>query len=368
MKISDLLRYSSEWIKCDVGNNRIVVTSRVRLARNLRLHPFPGWAKKQEREAVYDVICPAVASLPEMKDAILKESMDHFSPLEKQVLVEQHLISKEHAAKNSGSGLILNKPRTLSIMVNEEDHIRLQAIKSGLQLKAVWKMADKVDTELDEKLDFAFSTQTGYLTACPTNVGTGMRASVMMHLPGLVLSEQVGQIIKAVNKIGLAVRGLYGEGTEALGNLFQVSNQMTLGEAEGEIIEKLHKVINNIIDHEENARQKLLEDKSRMVADQVGRAYGIMMNAYSVSSKEALNLLSILRLGVDLEMLPGDCRHLIDELFIRTQPAHLQKDHERKLTMEERDSMRADLLREKIKGMAIPASYEILKKETKEGS
>jgi protein arginine kinase len=367
VKISNLLRYSSEWIKCDVGNNRIVVTSRVRLARNLRQHPFPGWAKKQERESVFDVVRPAVAGLPEMKDAILNESMDHFTPLEKQVLVEQHLISKEHAAKNAGSGLILNKPRTLSIMVNEEDHIRLQAIKSGLQLKAVWKMADKVDTELDEKLNFAFSPQVGFLTACPTNVGTGMRASVMMHLPGLVLSEQIGQIIKAVNKIGLAVRGLYGEGTEALGNLFQVSNQMTLGEAEVEIIEKLHKVINNIIEHEENARQKLLEDKARMVADQVGRAYGVMMHAYCITSKEALNLLSILRLGVDLEMLPAECRQSIDELFIRTQPAHLQKDHEKKLTTEERDAMRADLLREKIKGMAIPASHDILKKENKEG-
>ncbi len=368
MKISNLLRYSSEWIKGDGSCNRIVVTSRVRLARNLNHHPFPGWAKKQQRESVYEAVAPAVASLPEMKDAILNEAMDRFTPLEKQVLVEQHLISREHAAKNAGSGLILNKPRTLSVMVNEEDHLRLQAIKSGFQLKAVWKIADKVDTELDSKLEFAFSPQVGFLTACPTNVGTGMRASVMMHLPGLVLSEQIGQIIKAVNKIGLAVRGLYGEGTEALGNLFQVSNQMTLGESEQQIIEKLHKVINQIIEHEENAREKLTEDKARMVADQVGRSYGVMLHSYSISSKEALNLLSIMRLGVDLGMMPEECRQAIDELFIRTQPAHLQKDCERKLTTEERDALRADLLRERLKLMAVPASKELLKKEQDPGA
>lgn len=332
----------------------------MRLARNINAHPFPGWAKKGEREKILELIQPAVASLPEMNHAIINDSMEHFTPLEKQVLVEQHLISREHAAKNAGSGLIINKPRTLSVMINEEDHLRLQAIKGGLQLKAVWKMVDKVDTELEEKLDFAFSPQIGYLTACPTNVGTGMRASVMLHLPALVLSDQITQIIKAVNRIGLAVRGLYGEGTEALGNLFQVSNQMTLGESEQQIIDRLNKVIAQVIEHEENARQKLVQDKGRMVADQVGRAYGIMLHAYSLSSKEALNLLSILRLGVDLEMLPDEFRMTIDELFIRTQPAHLQKDYERKLPTEERDGLRADLLRERLKSIPVPATKVLL--------
>jgi protein arginine kinase len=276
--------------------------------------------------------------------------MEHFTPLEKQVLVEQHLISREHAAKNTGSGLTISKNRALSIMINEEDHLRIQSLKSGLQLKALLKAVDKLDTELEEKLDFAFSPQIGYLTACPTNVGTGMRASAMMHL----LDDQITQIIKAVNKIGLAVRGLYGEGTEALGNLFQISNQMTLGESETQIVDKLTKVIVQVMEHEENARQKMLEDKSRMVADQVGRAYGVMMHSYSISSKEVLNLLSMLRLGVDLGLMPEEYRATIDELFIRTQPAHLQKDFERKLTTEERDGLRSDLLRERLKAVPEP--------------
>ena len=354
MKIANLLKSSSEWLRGDNGSNRIVICTRVRLARNLNHHPFPGWAKKAERERILGNIQPAVLSLPEMGAAVISDSMDHFTPLEKQVLVEQHLISREHAAKNAGSGLIVNKPRTLSFMINEEDHLRLQTFKAGLQLKTLWKLADKIDTELDAKLDFAFSPQIGYLTACPTNVGTGMRASVMMHLPALVLKEQIGQIIKAVNRIGLAVRGLYGEGTEALGNLFQVSNQMTLGESEQTIIERLQKVITQIIDHEENARLTLVQEKGRVVADQVGRAYGIVCNSYSMSSKEALNMLSLLRLGVDLGMFPDACRVEIDECFIRTQPAHLQMDYDRKLTTEERDGLRADLLREHLRGFPAP--------------
>jgi protein arginine kinase len=176
----------------------------------------------------------------------------------------------------------------------------------------------------------------------------------MMHLPALVLDDQITQIIKAVNKIGLAVRGLYGEGTEALGNLFQISNQMTLGESEAEIVDKLHKVIKQVMEHEENARQKMLEDKGRMIADQVGRAYGVMMHSYSISSKEVLNLLSMLRLGVDLGLMPEEYRATVDELFIRTQPAHLQKDFERKLTTEERDGLRADLMRERLKAVPQP--------------
>lgn len=359
MKIANLLKSSSEWLRGDNGSNRVVICTRVRLARNLNSHPFPGWAKKAEREKILGSILPAVLSLPEMGHAVLSDSMDHFTPLEKQVLVEQHLISREHAAKNAGSGLAVNKPRTLSVMINEEDHLRIQTFRAGLQLKNLWKAADKIDSELDAKLDFAFSPQIGYLTACPTNVGTGMRASVMLHLPALVLSEQIGQIIKAVNRIGLAVRGLYGEGTEALGNLFQVSNQMTLGEGESAIIERLQKVIHQIIEHEDNARTKLVQEKGRAVADQVGRAYGVLRYGYAISSKEALNLLSLMRLGVDLGIFPDSCRFEIDECLIRTQPAHLQMDYDRKLTTEERDGLRADFIREHLRDFPSPDTHTL---------
>ena len=227
-------------------HDRIVMSSRVRLARNLKDAAFPGWAKKPERIRVLELIRPAVMGLPEMKDAFA-ETMDSLSTLDKQILVERHLISREHAAKSSGSGLVLNRDETLCFMINEEDHLRMQALRPGLQLRQAWGTIDQADSALEKKLEYAFNPELGYLTACPTNIGTGIRVSAMLHLPGLVLAEQINPIIQSVNKLGLAVRGLYGEGTEALGNVFQVSNQMTLGEAETAIVERLEKVLAQII-------------------------------------------------------------------------------------------------------------------------
>src|SRR5690348_8159473 len=282
-------------------HDRIVMSSRVRLARNVKDAAFPGWAKKPERVRVLDLIRPAIEGLPEMKGAF-SESMDSLSTLDKQILVERHLISREHAAKSAGSGLVLNRDETLCFMINEEDHLRMQALRPGLQLRQAWSAIDQADSSLEKKLEYAFNPEMGYLTACPTNIGTGIRVSAMLHLPGLVLGEQINPIIQSVNKLGLAVRGLYGEGTEALGNVFQVSNQMTLGETETDIVDRLNKVLLQIIEHEENARQLLLEKKPKMVFNHVGRAYGILANSHSISSKETMNLLSLMRLGVDLTL------------------------------------------------------------------
>src|SRR6266700_2956629 len=304
---------------------RIVMSSRVRLARNLKGFPFPGWAKKPDRVKALEVVRPAVESLAQMEGAF-SESMDNLTAMDKQILVERHLVSREHAAKNVGSGLVLNKEETLCVMINEEDHLRMQALRPGLQLRSAW----------------------------PTNLGTGIRVSAMLHLPALVLSEQINQIIQAVNKLGLAVRGLYGEGTEALGNVFQVSNQMTLGEAETDIVERLNKVLTQLIEHEENARATLLEKKPKMVFNHIGRAYGILANAHSISSKETMNLLSLSRLGIDLGMFPGTERWLVDELFILTQPAYLQKQFSEKLSAEERDLLRADMVRERLRQVSRP--------------
>src|ERR1035437_4054675 len=336
-------------------HDRIVMSSRVRLARNLKDATFPGWAKKPERVRVFDLIRPAVESLPEMKDPF-SEAMDNLSALDKQILVERHLISREHAAKSSGSGLVLNRDETFCVMINEEDHLRMQALRPGLQLRQAWSAIDHLDSELEKKLDYAFNNDLGYMTACPTNLGTGIRVSAMLHLPGLVLAEQVNPIVQSVNKLGLAVRGLYGEGTEALGNIFQVSNQMTLGENEITIVERLDKVLSQIIEHEENARQTLLEKKPKVVYNHIGRAYGILANAHSISSKETMNLLSLMRLGVDMDLFPGTQRALVDELFILTQPAHLQKQLSDKLSAEERDLIRADMLRERLKNVGRPVA------------
>ncbi len=353
MKINELLENQSEWVRATGPNDTIVMSSRVRLARNLRNHPFPGWAKKSQRQELLEMVQPVVQQLAEM-EASFSDSMDHITAIDKQVLVERHLISREHAAKNVGSGVVVNQHETVSVMINEEDHLRMQAIRPGLQLTQVYRVIDAVDTAMEEELDYAFSPHLGYLTACPTNVGTGMRASAMLHLPALVLSEQINQVIQAVNKLGLAVRGLYGEGTEALGNVFQVSNQTTLGEKETDLLDRLNKVILQVIEHEENARSSLLEKKPRIIHDQIGRAYGVLTNAHTIASKEALNLLSMLRMGVDLDLLPTTTRALVDELLIATQPAHVQKAAGRKLTAEERDAMRADVVRARIEGLARP--------------
>ena len=348
MKFSNVMSTAGEWLRGEGPHHQIVISSRVRFARNLRDRAFPGWAKKAERTAILDLIRPRVEELAEMQDSF-SELLQDLSALEKQVLVERHLISREHAAKGVGSAVVMNRRQTLSIMINEEDHLRMQSIRSGLQLKQAFKLVDKVDSALESKLEFAYDQRLGYLTACPTNVGTGMRASAMLHLPGLVLSELINQVIQAVSKIGLAVRGLYGEGTEAMGNLFQISNQTTLGEKEDEIVSRLTKVIETVIGKEHDARQVLIQKKSNTLWDQIGRAYGVLTYAHAMSSKEALNLLSIIKLGVDLGTFPEDRRLPIDELFIDTQPAHLQKTSQQKLNAEERDHLRAQIIRERLK-------------------
>jgi protein arginine kinase len=353
MKIEALLATPGDWLSSGRDQHPIVISSRVRLARNLAKLPFPGWAKKSERIRILEEIKPEVEVLPEMSNSF-SQQLNELSATEKQVLVERHLISREHAAKGMGSAVVINSSQTLSIMVNEEDHLRMQAIARGFDLLRTFEAIDRVDTMLESQLEFAFDEALGYLTACPTNVGTGMRASAMVHLPGLVLSEQINQVVNSVNKIGLAVRGLYGEGTEAMGNLFQVSNQTTLGEKEDQIIERLNKVIETLIQRENQARANLLETRQPMLMDQVGRAYGILTYSYSISSKEALNLLSILRLGIDLGFFPEEGRNVINRLLLDTQPAHLQHTSQQKLAAEERDHLRAETVRQQLKSFPKP--------------
>src|SRR5881275_2829686 len=360
MKISNMLATAGEWLRGEGPHHQIVISSRVRLARNLRHRPFPGWAKKAERSSILELIRSNVEALPEMQDSF-SELLQDLSALEKQVLVERHLISREHAAKSAGSAVVMNRRQTLSIMINEEDHLRMQSMRSGLQLKQAFKLLDKIDTALENELEFAYDQRLGYLTACPTNVGTGMRASAMLHLPGLVLSELINQVVQAVSKIGLAVRGLYGEGTEAMGNLFQISNQTTLGEKEEEIINRLSKVIETIIEKEHDARQILLQKKPDTLCDQIGRAYGVLTYAHAMPSKEALNLLSIIKLGMDLGAFPEDKRLAIDELFMDTQPAHLQKTSQQKLNAEERDHLRAEIIRTRLKVFPKPDISKLVK-------
>jgi protein arginine kinase len=353
MRFTTLIKNPADWMSCSQTEHEAVLTSRIRLARNLRHHPFPGWAKREQRAAALELMRPVIEALPVMKDAFSQELSD-LSAVQKQVLVERHLVSREHAARGEGSGAIIERRQTFSFMLNEEDHLRMQAIRPGLQLTAAYDALSEIDSALENTLEFAFDPTFGYLTTCPTNLGTGLRASAMLHLPGLVLSDQIGQVLQAVNKIGLAVRGLYGEGTESLGNLYQISNQTTLGESEETIIRRLERVIAQVAQHEQNAREKLLEDDPQMVADKIGRAYGVLRHAHLIDSKEALNHLSLLRLGGTLGFFTGDTILLCDSLLMDIQPAHLQLHAARKLSPEERDHIRAQIVRNRLQNMHSP--------------
>jgi len=364
MRFTTLIKHPADWMTGGQGEHGAVLTSRIRLARNLRRHPFPGWAKRDQRAAALDLMRPAVESLPAMKGAFSHELGD-LTSVQKQVLVERHLISREHAARGDGSAAVIERRQTFSLMLNEEDHLRMQAIRPGLQLTAAFNALSELDTELEESLEFAFDPTLGYLTTCPTNLGTGLRASAMLHLPGLVLSDQIGQVLQAVNKIGLAVRGLYGEGTESLGNLYQISNQSTLGESEETIIRRLERVISQVSNHEQNAREKLLEDDPEMVSDKIGRAYGVLRYAHIIDSKEALNHLSLLRLGGTLGFFPSETVMLCDTLLMDIQPAHLQLHSGRKLSPEERDSIRAEIVRSRLLSLESPDNRISSKDENK---
>lgn len=354
MRFATILKHPARWMLGPETKPQVVVSSRIRLARNLADSSFPGKATVEERRQVLGRIFPALESLEEMRDCFARP-LDELNAVEKKVLVERHLISREQAGNASGSGVVINRAQSLSIMVNEEDHLRMQAMFAGLALQPAHAALDAVDTALEKHLDFAFDDQLGYLTSCPSNVGTGLRASVMVHLPGLVLSEQINKVVAAVNKIGLAVRGLFGEGSEAQSNLFQVSNQTTLGEPEAEIINRLSHVIERVIASELNARAKLLEDKPDILCDHIGRAYGILRHSRIIDTKEALNHLSMLRLGMDLGFLPplpgGDS---IDLLLMDIQPAHLQWETKAKLTPEQRDGLRSRILRERLSLLPEP--------------
>lgn len=345
--IDRLLKQTSEWLKGTGPNPDIVMSSRIRLARNLRSYPFSHWAsKKQERE------CLKTVHEAILKSKYLKGSMFIFmndiSDLDKQFLLERHLISREHILHPEFKAVDVSDREVASIMVNEEDHLRIQVMQSGFNLQEGWKIANQLEDELSESLDFAFDAKWGYLTACPTNTGTGLRASVMLHLPALVMTKQISRVIQAITKLGMVVRGLYGEGTDAEGNLFQISNQITLGQSEAETLEHIEGIIRQLIGHEENARKQLVKQNRDLVYDKIWRAYGTLQNSYIITSKETIHLMSMVRMGVDLGVLEHISRQAVNELFILTQPAHLQRMEGKLLAQSERDAKRAAIIRARL--------------------
>ena len=330
----------------------IVLSTRVRLARNLARFPFPGRAKPEQRREITRLCREALEALPKMKRGHTF-AMGGLNEIEKLVLVERHLVSRELASGKDGS-VVISRDQTCSVMINEEDHLRIQVLRAGFQLKKAWNAINDLDTALEDQLDYAFSPTLGYMTACPTNLGTAMRASAMMHLPALVIANQMEKVVRAVNQLGMVVRGLFGEGSDASGSIFQISNQTTLGESEEEIIKRLGSVLASIIEHELNAREKLIEADAGKLFDKIGRAYGILQNSHVLTSTEAMNHLSLIRLGIDLGVHPEDCRPVVDRLFIEAQPGHLQHAQKGEFEPGQRDLRRAALLRGEFATFARP--------------
>jgi protein arginine kinase len=276
-------------------------------------------------------------------------SFANLSPLDRQFLVERQLVSRELANADGPRGVALGAPETMSVMVNEEDHLRLQVMRSGFTLDEAWQDIDRLDDLIEQKISYAFSEEFGYLTACPTNVGTGMRASVMLHLPALVLTKQIEKVFRALQKINLAVRGLYGEGSRASGDFYQISNQVTLGKSETTILTEIREVIPQIITYERQARQTLTRESRQALHDRVSRAFGTLCSATMMTSEETMDLLSSVRLGINLGLLEDITIPTVNQLFIQTQPAHLQKLMGGSLDGEERNAARARYLRSRLR-------------------
>jgi len=340
----------SAWMESDGLNGDIAISCRVRVARNLKGYPFPHLLNQEQAGEIINTVQPVLESESMLKCAGKYEvtRMVELSPVERQILVEKHLISPDLLQNHEKKAVALRDDEVLSVMINEEDHLRIQCLLPGLQLKKAWDLVDRVDDALEKAIDFAFAEKYGYLTACPTNAGTGLRASVMLHLPGLVLLDQVRGIFASISKLGFAVRGLYGEGTEALGNLFQISNQVTMGHTEEEIINSLVSVAGQLMLQEREARKVLLRERLDQLQDRVGRSYGILKHARIISSEESMRRLSDLKMGLDLGLTKGTKPGQLIELMIMTRPAFLLHQRQGELTPLQRDVLRADLIRKSL--------------------
>lgn len=345
----DFLKNKKKWLNLKGFRSQIVISSRLRLARNIKDYPFPARANIKQKEKILQELKEIYPQVKEFNPAIFVK-MDELDLLDRQFLLERHLVSQEHMTDLRGTGLIISLDEKLSLMINEEDHIRLQVLLPGFDLERMWRLINRVDDVLSEKISFAFLPDIGYLTSCITNVGTALRASCMLHLPALILTKRINKIFELLTKLSFTARGLFGEGTQALGNFFQISNQVSLGLSEKELIDNLYGIVVQIEEQEESAREVLLKKHKNNLEDSVWRALGILRTARLITTKEALSHLSLLRLGLDLGIIKRIKTNLINNLFIVIQPAHLQKIEGRILGEKERDYIRAVFLRHKLKG------------------
>jgi len=340
----------SPWMQAEGPDSEIVLSSRIRLARNLKDFAFPVISSEDQAKKALAHINEHLRGQDYQSIGPFEwVNMSELDPVEKRVLVEKHLISPNLAEDSEYGAVLINQNESVSIMVNEEDHLRIQCLFPGFQLNEALTLSNGIDDWIEQRFDYAFDEQRGFLTSCPTNVGTGIRASVMVHLPALMLTQRMNRIAPAINQFGLVVRGIYGEGSEALGNVFQISNQITLGKSEEDIVEDLRGVVMQLIQQEMAARRDLLKLSKIQLEDRVFRSLGILANSRIIQSKEAAKCLSDVRLGIDLGLIEGISRNILNELMVLTQPGFLQHYFKEALTPDERDSRRASLIRERIR-------------------
>lgn len=339
----------SPWMRTKGPDSDIILSSRIRLARNLENARFPTIADESELKGIQSFFKEKYSqqSFQAYKnfEFILMDELTH---VEKRVLVEKHLISPYLAKEAVAAGVLISQNEQVSVMINEEDHIRIQLYFPGLQLKKALEEVFQFDDWLEEKVDYAYEERKGYLTSCPTNVGTGMRASVMMHLPALVLTKQLNRMLPIINQLGFVVRGIYGEGSDALGNILQISNQITLGKSEQDIVEDLESIVNQLIEHERNARSYLMTQSSIELENRIFRSLGVLKYSRIIESKEAATCISDVRLGIDLGIIKNISESILNELMVLTQPGFLQHYANKVLQTNERDILRASLIRDRL--------------------
>jgi protein arginine kinase len=334
------------WITGDGPHAGVILSTRIRLARNLERYPFRETISGSQQELVMEEIVEAFESTT--SDIRQFVRLADLPETDLTVLLERHLVSREMVKFREASGLLVGDGGRLALLINEEDHVRIQALTPGLQIETSWQIASRTDETLRSQLRFAYHHRFGFLTSCPTNTGTGLRASVLAHLPALVLTREIAKVLQGLAQIGLTFRGLYGEGSDVIGNYFQISNQTTLGKSEDELVDHLSQITRQVIEYEENARQVLVRDALDEIEDKVWRAYGLMTCARSLSFDEMMNLLSAVRLGVSMKLLPRIGVSTLNQLLLWTQIAHLEKRAGRKLDKREREIERASLVREML--------------------
>lgn len=349
MKLEEFASRCGEWLRGSGPESDIVVSSRIRLARNLADFPFIRKCTGLDRAEIERTLRDKFSRIAMFHDATYLD-VNSLPDIDRRLLVERQLISREHAEADGARGVAIDPTEQFSVMVNEEDHLRIQVMHSGLDLDAAWQQIDAIDDLLEEHVTYAFHDRLGYLTACPTNVGTGMRVSVMLHLPALVLTRQIEKVFRSLHKINLAVRGLYGEGSQAMGDFYQISNQITLGKSEQELIQQVGDVAPALIEYERKARQYLIDESRRDLHDRVSRAYGVLCTAQTISSEETMQLLSSVRMGVNLGLIRDVAIPTVNQLFIHTQPAHLQKLRGIDLDTADRNIERANYLQLHLRG------------------